>query len=156
MFRFLVVLGFALALVSCDSKRVYETNKDFTDGLWPMRDTARFVFTIEDTTQTYNVLVNVRNTIDYETARLFMNYSLRDSSGKVMHKQMLEFFLFDRKTGEPFGESGLGDVYQNAFTVEPSIKFPYRGNYEAHLTHMMRVDSLQEVLSVGVRVEKTQ
>lgn len=155
MFRFLVVVGLATVLFSCDSNRVYETNKDF-DGFWPMRDTARFVYTIEDTTQNYNVLVNVRNTLDYETARLFMNYSLHDSSGNVMRKRLLEFFLFDKKTGEPFGESGLGDVYQHAFTVEPNMKFPYRGKYEVRLSHMMRVDSLPEVLSVGVRVEKAK
>jgi gliding motility-associated lipoprotein GldH len=154
MFRFLIVVGFALALASCDSNRVYETNKDFDAGYWPMRDTARFIFSIEDTTQTFNVKVNVRNTLDYETARLFMNYSLRDSSGKVMRKRLLEFFLFDRKTGEPFGESGLGDVYQHAFTLEPNMKFPYRGKYEVQLSHMMRVDSLREILSVGARVEK--
>jgi gliding motility-associated lipoprotein GldH len=154
MVRFLVVVGLAAVLSSCDSQRVYETNKDFDEGYWPMRDTARFVFTIEDTIQTFNVKVNVRNTLDYETARLFMNYSLRDSSGNVMRKQLLEFFLFDRKTGEPFGESGLGDVYQHAFPVESTIRFPYRGKYEVRLNHMMRVDSLQEVMSVGVRVEK--
>jgi gliding motility-associated lipoprotein GldH len=154
MFRFLIVVGFAFALASCDSNRVYETNKDFDDGFWPMKDTARFVFTIDDTTQTFHVKINVRNTLDYETARLFMNYSMHDSSGNVMRRQLQEFFLFDRKTGEPFGKSGLGDVYQHAFTTEPNIKFPYRGKYEVRLNHMMRVDSLQEVMSVGVRVEK--
>jgi gliding motility-associated lipoprotein GldH len=156
MVRFLVVVGLATVLFSCDSNRVYETNKDFDDGFWSMRDTARFVFTIEDTTQNYNVQVNVRNTLDYETARLFLNYSLLDSSGNVMRERLLEQFLFDRKTGEPLGESGLGDVYQHAFTVEPNIKFSYRGKYEVRLSHMMRVDSLQEVLSVGVRVERVE
>jgi gliding motility-associated lipoprotein GldH len=154
MFRFLIVVGFTLALASCDSNRVYETNKDFDEGYWSMKDTARFVFSIEDTTQTFNMKINVRNTLDYKTARLFMNYSLHDSSGNVMRKRLQEFFLFERKTGEPFGESGLGDVYQHAFTVEPNMKFPYRGKYEVRLNHMMRVDSLQEMMSVGVRVEK--
>lgn len=156
MYRLLFALGVCAALFSCDSQRVYETNKDFDDGQWPQRDTAVFVFTIADTTQAYNVLVNVRNTLDYETARLFLNYTLSDSAGQPMRKRLLENMLFDRKTGEPFGKSGLGDVYQHAFTTEPNIKFPYRGKFEVRLNHMMRVDSLQEVMSVGVRVEKAQ
>lgn len=154
MVRFLVVVGLATVLLSCDSQRVYETNKDFDGGYWPMRDTARFVFSIEDDTQTFNLKVNVRNTLDYETARLFVRYSLHDSSGNMIRNRLHEFFLFDRKTGEPFGESGLGDVYQHSFTVEPNIKFPYNGKYEVRLNHAMRVDSLQEVMSVGVRLEK--
>ena len=155
MVRFLFVVGLVTVLFSCDSQRVYEIYKDF-DAQWPARDTARFEFAIDDTTQTYNVLVNVRNTLDYETARLFMNYSLHDSSGTIMHKRLLELFLFDKRTGEPFGESGLGNVYHHAYPLESKMKFPYQGKYEVRLNHMMRVDSLQEVLSVGVRVDKVQ
>lgn len=155
MFRFLIVAGVALSLVSCDSNRVYETNKDFDEGIWLVRDTAKFVFTIEDTTQAYNVFVNVRNSSEYETARLFMNYSLRDSSDHVTDQRLLEFLLFDQKTGEPFGKSGLGDIYEHAFILESKKTFPYRGQYEVRLNHMMRVDSLTEILSVGTRVEKS-
>jgi gliding motility-associated lipoprotein GldH len=155
MYRLLFVLGLSVVLFSCDSQRVYETNKDL-DGLWPQRDTAKFVFAITDTAQVYNVYVNVRNTLDYETARLFMNYSLSDSSSHSMRQRLLENMLFDKKTGEPFGKSGLGNIYDHQILVEPRMKFPYAGNYAVRLTHMMRVDSLQELLSVGVRVEKAK
>jgi gliding motility-associated lipoprotein GldH len=154
MYRLLFALVVCAVLFSCDSQRVYETNKDFAQGQWPQRDTAKFVFTIADTAVVYNVLVNVRNTLDYETARLFVNYTLMDSAGTVMRKRLLENMLFDRKTGEPFGKSGLGNIYDHQIMVEPRMKFPYAGSYEVRLTHLMRVDSLQEILSVGVRVER--
>lgn len=153
MFRSLIVVGFVLALASCDSNRVYETNKDFDDGLWSVSDTAKFTFIIDDTTQAYNVLVNVRNTSDYETARLFMNYSLADSSGRILNKKLLEPFLFDRKTGEPFGESGIGDIFSHQLVTESAKRFPYRGQYRVLLNQAMRTDTLTNVLSVGVRVE---
>jgi gliding motility-associated lipoprotein GldH len=154
MYRLMFALAACAVLFSCDSPRVYETNKDFEDGQWPQRDTAKFVFTITDTTQVYNVLVNVRNTLDYETARLYLNYTLTDSAGQSMRKRLLENMLFDRKTGEPFGKSGLGNIYDHQIPVEARMKFQYAGKYEVRLTHMMRVDSLQEILSVGVRVER--
>ena len=154
MFRFLIVVGFAFALASCDSNRVYETNKDFDDGFWPMKDTARFVFTIDDTTKRYNVLINVRNTSDYETARLYMNYSLADSSGRTLNKKLLELFLFDRKTGEPFGESGIGDIFEHQFLTESSKHLTYKGRYTIQLNQAMRADTLAHILSVGTRVER--
>jgi gliding motility-associated lipoprotein GldH len=152
--KFCLLIMVSAGLFSCDSQRVYETNKDFENGQWPQRDTVEFVFVIADTTQAYNLLLNVRNTLDYETARLFLNYTLTDSAGQPMRKRLLENMLFDRKTGEPFGKSGLGNIYDHQIPVEPRIKFPYAGSYTVRLTHMMRVDSLQEMLSVGVRVEK--
>jgi gliding motility-associated lipoprotein GldH len=154
MYRLLFALGVCATLFSCDSQRVYETNKDFDNAQWPQGDTAKFTFTIADTVPTYNVLVNVRNTLDYETARLFLNYTLTDSAGQPMRKRLLEFMLFDKKTGEPFGKSGLGDIYTHQFPVEANLKFPYRGQYRVAMTHMMRTDSLPEMLSTGVRVEK--
>lgn len=154
MVRFLVVVVMAVTLFSCDSQRVYETNKDFDEGLWSIKDTAQFIFTIEDTTLTYNILVNVRNTSDYETARLYMNYSLADSSGRILNQKLLELFLFDRKTGEPFGESGIGDIFSHQPITEPAKRFPYRGKYRVQLNQAMRTDTLTNILSVGVRVEK--
>lgn len=155
MKRLLFLAALAAIMFSCDSKRVYETNKDFDNGLWSISDTVKFEFSIEDTTQTYNVLVNVRNTSDYETARLFMNYTLADSSEKVLNKKQLELFLFDRKTGEPFGESGIGDIFAHQPITETGMRFPYRGQYSVQLNQAMRHDTLANILSVGVRVEKS-
>jgi gliding motility-associated lipoprotein GldH len=154
MYRLLLALVVCVVLFSCDSQRVYETNKDFDNAQWPQRDTAKFTFTITDTVMVYNVFVNVRNTLDYETARLFLNYTLTDSAEKPLRKRLLENLLFDKKTGEPFGKSGLGNIFDHQIMLEPGMKFPYAGDYEVRLTHQMRVDSLQEIRSVGVRVER--
>src|SRR5689334_14948233 len=109
MFR-LFILAAVLLVAGCDSSRVYETNHDFAEGLWPASDTLSFDIPISDTTLRYNVILNVRNTIDFETARLFVQYKLLDS-GKVERQRLVEQNLFDKKTGEPFGDTGLGDIY---------------------------------------------
>jgi gliding motility-associated lipoprotein GldH len=141
-------------LIGCDAQRVYETNRDFEDTHWPARDTAIFIFSIADTTPRYNIILNLRNSINFETARLFLNYSLTDSTSVPLRSRLIEHNLFDRKTGEPFGESGLGNIYGQKILIEPNIKFSRKGRYVVKLTHMMRVDTLQELLSIGVRVEK--
>jgi gliding motility-associated lipoprotein GldH len=63
--------------------------------------------------------------------------------------------LFDKKTGEPFGDSGLGNIYSHQFLLEPGIRFPTTGNYYVRLNHMMRYDTLPEIRSIGIRVEKS-
>jgi len=154
MTRLVVFSALLLTLFACDSARVYETNRDFEDAQWPITDTAIFQFSVNDTTIPYNIILNIRNSIDFETARLFLNYSLQDSTSVPLRKRLIEQNLFHKKTGEPFGDSGLGNIYQHHITLEPNITFSAKGNYTVKLNHMMRPDTLREILSVGIRVEK--
>jgi len=156
MYRLLISLVFILLFVSCDPARVYETNRDFEGALWPLADTALFTFNISDTSLQYNIWINVRNSNDFKTSRLFLKYSLADSSNNPLRNRMLEEALFNKKTGEPFGSSGLGSIYVHRFLVESNINFPAQGRYSVKLNHMMRTDTLQEILSIGARVEKVQ
>ena len=153
MFRF-SLLGFILLMAGCDSHRVYEKNHDFKDAMWSSADTLTFEITVPDSSLHYNVLLNVRNTIDFETVRLFVQYQLSDSTS-VLRKRLVEQNLFDRVTGKPFGDSGLGNIYSHQFTLESSITFPAPGLYRVKLNHMMRYDTLPEIRSIGVRIEKT-
>jgi len=153
MFRLSIIPILILLFAGCDDSRIFETNHDFTIGEWPSTDTVSFNIDIPDSVGVYNVLVNVRNTIDFNTARIFIQYELSDSSA-VLRNRMLEQNLFNKKTGEPYGESGLRYIYFHQFLVEPKIKFPHKGTYQVKLYHMMRYDTLPEIRSVGVRVEK--
>lgn len=152
----LIVLSAFLLMVGCDPTRLYENNRDFKNALWPSKDLAVFDLTIEDPAMKYNVILNVRNSIDFETVRLFTQYQLVDSSSTVLRKRLVEQALFDKKTGEPLGESGVGDIYEHHFVLESNIVFPAKGRYQVKLNHMMRADTLREILSVGVRLEKAQ
>ena len=153
MFRTVILLSF-LFVLGCDSSRIYETYHDFEAGQWAYRDTVTFDLTIPDSTQRYNVILNIRNTLDFNTARLFVQYQLADST-QVLRKRLVEENLFDRKTGKPFGDSGLGNIYTHHFVLEPGITFSHPGPYHIKLNHLMRYDTLTEIRSVGIRVEKS-
>ncbi len=151
--RFVLVLLLALVLVGCDKSRVYEVNHDFNERNWKITETPEFEFTIKDLGKRYNIYYNVRNSLDYPYARLFVNYSLRDSTGMELSKKMVSEFLFDQKTGQPFGTSGLGDVYDHRFSLLKEFEFKQQGKYTITLEHFMRADTLLGVLAVGARVE---
>ena len=67
----LFLVGLILMLVSCDSNRVYEDNVEFKDRTWKITTPAELQFEVTDTTQSYNLYLDVRNSLDYPYARLF-------------------------------------------------------------------------------------
>jgi gliding motility-associated lipoprotein GldH len=149
----LIVISAAI-FFACDDSRVYEKNIDFESHAWMKGHKPEFEFSIPDTTARYNLYCNVRNSLDYPFSRLFFTYYLQDSIGLVFNKRLMTETLFDPKTGEPEGSSGLGDIYDHQFPIVKNHKFPYAGVHKIKFEQFMRSDTLSGVLAVGVRVEK--
>lgn len=147
---------FILLLASCDEDRVFEKNHDFHARYWPVSERPQFEFEITDTLQRFNLYCNVRSSLDYPFARIFITYYLQDSSGVLLEKALVSNLLFDEKTGEPMGESGLGDLYDHRIALKKDYRFPYAGKYRISFEQFMRTDTLSGVLAVGVRVERNQ
>jgi gliding motility-associated lipoprotein GldH len=150
---FACLLG--ILFLACDESRVYEQNADFEERYWLIGDKPEFEFTIDKPADKYTVYGNVRNTVSYPYARLFFTYYLLDSTGAELEKKLVGQHLFDSKTGEPFGTSGLGDIYDHRFELLKNYQFKYRGTYKMRFEQLMRVDTLQGILAVGLRVENT-
>lgn len=148
---FLAVIAFMFT--ACDDSRVYEKNHDFSERYWLISEKPSFDFTIQDTALRYNLFCNIRNSVTYPYSRIFIRYSLQDSSKNELKNEMLTSFLFDEKTGKPFGSSGLGDIYDQQPELLRSFKFNTLGTYSITFEQFMRTDTLQGVLAVGVRVE---
>ncbi len=149
----LILLFTTIAFVSCDSNRVYEDNIEFKDRTWKITESAQLEFEISDTTKRYNLYMDVRNSLDYPYARLFVNYNLLDPVGAELSKKMISEYLFDQKTGKPNGRSGLGDIYDHQFLFLEKHSFPKLGKYKVKFEQFMRQDTLKGVLAVGLRVE---
>ena len=152
--RVLFLFGFAcIFLGACDQPRVYEQNTDFTERYWIVSETPEFEFTIQQPADTYTLYANIRNSVSYPYARIFFNYYLQDSTGAEIEKKLVTQYLFDGKSGKPFGDSGLGDIYDHSFPLLTNYQFKQRGRYKIKLEQLMRVDTLPGILAVGVRVE---
>jgi gliding motility-associated lipoprotein GldH len=154
-----IVIFFLLGAVlfsACDDTRVYEKNVDFEDKAWMAGYKPEFEFVIKDTTQSYNLYCDLRNSISYPYSRIFFTYFLQDSIGLVLNKKLVNFMLFDPKTGKPEGASGLGDIYDHQLPLLLNHKFPYVGMHKIKFEQFMRKDTLDGVFAVGVRVEKAE
>ncbi|MEP2668368.1 MAG: gliding motility lipoprotein GldH [Cyclobacteriaceae bacterium] len=152
MRRFLVLIPL-LVLFSCDLSRIHEQQVDFSEKAWLVQDKPHFEFEIKDHTQNYNLYYTVRNSLDFPFSRIFVNYALTDSTDTQLHKDLLSAYLFDQKTGEPFGNSGIGDLFDHRFPIVTNYHFDKPGKYAITLEQFNRLDTLKGVLAVGIRVE---
>lgn len=146
------LLVICLMLTACDDTRVFEDNKDFGKRAWTLSDTVAFEFTLTEPTK-YNLQCNIRSSIDYPYSRIFVNYILEDSTHKVLSTKLVSSYLYDAKTGEPQGNSSLGDIYDHRFPLLENKDFS-AGKYFVKLQQYMRTDTLSGILAAGVRVEK--
>jgi gliding motility-associated lipoprotein GldH len=149
-----VLLLGAMFFTACDDTRVYEKNNDFENRAWTVSDTPTFEIEVLDTVQHYNLFCNIRNSVAYPYSRLFFTYYIQDSIGKPVQQKLVNHLLFDPKSGEPQGNSGLGDIFDHRVVLLRNYKFQYSGKHRIKFTQLMRQDTLAGILAVGVRVEK--
>lgn len=153
--RVTVFLLLVLLVSGCDSDRLYEKNQDFDDRAWLVSSQPVFDFEITDTVKTYDLYCNIRNSVKYPYSRIFINYSLQDSVGGSISKNLISAFLFEEKTGKPIGSSGLGDVFDQQIPVLKKYRFTKPGKYSMKFEQFMRTDTLTGILAVGFRLEAT-
>lgn len=154
MRSFVVMLSLAFLVIACDDNRIYEKNQDFDNQEWLISEKPSFEFLIEDTSSKYNLYFNVRNEVSYPKANLYFTYYIADSTGKELQKKLRSEYLFDKKTGQPFGSSGLGDIYDHQIPIANQYQFKNPGKYKVSFEQFMRMDTLPGILAVGLRVEK--
>ncbi|WP_421873271.1 gliding motility lipoprotein GldH [Marinoscillum sp.] len=141
-----------LVLAACDASRIYEKNVDLPNRVWLEDSLIEFEMRVDDASLPYNLYANVRNGHSYPFYNLYLQYTIVDSTGREVKKDLTNLILFDPKTGEPRG-SGLGDVFDHQLPLLESYSFPDEGRYTVELQQYMRRDSLEEVYGVGVRLE---
>jgi gliding motility-associated lipoprotein GldH len=145
-----------VVMASCDDARVYEKYSDLDDNLWKVSEKPEFEFSIDNPAEKFNLYSNVRNTVSYPWSRFFMTYYLKDSTGTVLKQKLTGEFLFEEQSGAPFGKSGMGDIYDHQFLLLKDFQFPYKGKYKVQFEHFMRTDSLEGIVAVGLRVERSE
>lgn len=151
----LFFLTLVIFFASCDQNRIYEKNKKFRDRIWPKDQVVTFDFEITDIHPSYNFYFNIRNSIRYKYQNVYLAYSLEDTLGNVFQSDLTNINLFDPKTGEPLGD-GLGDIFDHRVKVIGNYQFNNPGSYQFNIEHYMRPDSLEEIMAIGLRVEKSE
>lgn len=153
LFIFAIVL--ITIMTGCDESRIYETNTKLLNKLWIQDSVLHFDFQIDKSKQLYNLYANIQYANDFNYRNLYVTYILYDSMSQVMDKSLVNINLFSDKLGRPFGSSAIGDIYELQTPIISNYQFPNKGKYSLSFQQYMRVDSLYNLTSVGLRVEKS-
>lgn len=155
----LLSLIFSLFFVSCDSNRVFDTYKS-VPKTWHKDSIVSFKVNPPDSTNTYNLFVNLRNTNDYKFSNLFLIVEMVFPHGKTI-KDTLEYRMAD-PTGKLLGE-GITSVKENKLWYKEHVVFKEKGEYQVNIQQAMRengkvngVVELEGITDIGFRIEKAQ
>ncbi len=148
-----IIVLITLLFFSCDPNQVYEDNKAIAEYKWDMNDTIVFEVPINDTINAHNIYFNVRNTSKYQMQNLYVFIHTIAPNGMTL-TDTFECYLADDK-GRWTG-SGWGDLYDNQFIYKKNIRFPVSGIYTFKYTQGMRIETLQYISDVGIRIEKAK
>lgn len=146
----------AISLFSCDKKRVFDEYKSVGKA-WNKDSIVSFDLPKIDTTQHYNLFLNIRDNNNYPYNNLFLIVSL-EQPDKVTKVDTLQYQMSDEE-GNLLGD-GFTDVKESKLFYKESMKFK-SGNYKIHIKQAVRqtgkvvgVEKLEGITDVGFRIEK--
>lgn len=142
-----------IILYGCNPDKIYDRIVDLPDRSWPKDQSIDFNLNITDSNPDYRLSYSIRNSRQYGYYNLYLYCTIQDTLGNILESKLSNYDLFDPKTGEPFGD-GMGDLFDHEFILFESYHFNNPGAYVFKVRQYMRDETLMEIMSVGLIVEK--
>lgn len=138
-------------LFSCTTIDIFEKSVAIPGHEWKSSYRPSFEFNITDTATTYNVFLVFRHTEKYNFNNIFINLYVKGPGMDSTIKIQQDVLLATNEKG--WLGTGMDDIYEHRSTL--AARQPLKaGTYTFTIEQIMREDPLQEVLNVGLRLEK--
>jgi len=154
----LLILFASLVLASCQTIDLYEKNVSIPGHAWKSSYRPEFRFIIKDTTAPYEVYIVLRHNEKYAYNNIWLNLTTRFPGDTVQHKVQYELPLANSEGWIGTG-AAMDDLYEHRILITPRnepVTFRKPGEYVFTIEQIMREDPLENVLNVGLRIEKKQ
>lgn len=138
---------------ACNMNSIYDESIIIENSAWNKDDLANFEVVIDDTLLAYDFYINVRNTVDYRYCNLYIFLDTKFPNNH-MSRDTLELMLADVE-GKWLGK-GWGAVKENSILISANMRFPLKGLYVFKMQQAMRVDTLESISNVGIRVTPSE
>ncbi len=139
---------------SCTQINLFEKVVAIPKSEWQSSFKPSFTFSISDTTAGYQLFLILRHTDRYNYNNLWINVYRKKPGGQVS-KVVYELPLAGK---DGWMATGMDDLYEHRIPLAPlandSFYFDQKGAYTFTIEHIMREDPLQQVMNVGLRIEK--
>ncbi|MDR2496410.1 MAG: gliding motility lipoprotein GldH [Tannerellaceae bacterium] len=139
-----------LLLAACSGKAVSNYYQVIDGSKWDRDTEYSFSFMIDDVSEPYNIVMEVRHHDAYPFHNLWIFCTEESPVGLLLH-DTVECRLADehgRWTGR-----GLS-LREAAFPIRRLHRFPIRGQYTFGIRHGMRGEALTGIREIGIRIEK--
>ena len=155
--RYLLIfcmLVLSVCWIGCtDNSTLFEENKSIAEANWDSEKVFKFETSIPDTSNGYNVYLNLRNAGNYPYSNIFLFVNTYFPSGTI-DKDTVEIMLAS-PDGKWMGK-GLGDIWDNRILFKSNVTFPEKGNYRFEISQAMRLNPLPGITDAGMRIEKVK
>lgn len=146
MKKTVLLLALCGLLAACQKDRIFEEYKGMNSSEWKIQDTVRFQPVVEG--EKFAVVLGVKYNNDYDYRNLYVRYTIQDSLGQTIDSKLMDVPLFESASGKPLGK-GFGSTFTKYDTLPISQAFT-----TIELLQYMRVDTLQGIEAVGLKVVK--
>ncbi len=138
-----------IILFSCTNSAYYEKYQTI-EGQWDKNKELFFIYEIDDSLASYNLLLEIRNNNLYPYQNLWLFCSEEQPEG-TLRRDTIECILAD-----DFGKwKGTGiSIYHISVPIRTKYIFPNKGKYTFIIRQGMRDDRLRGIEQIGVRIEK--
>ncbi|WP_347173128.1 gliding motility lipoprotein GldH [Polaribacter uvawellassae] len=156
--KIIVFVLVAFSIISCDSKREYDSIVTIADNAWESKNGVSFNFDVKDTINKKDLFLTIRNNEKYGYSNLFLITTLSFPDGKKI-VDTLEYEMADN-SGRFLGK-GFTGIKENKLFYKENVVFPMSGEYAVLVNQAMRkngaingIESLEGITEVGFRIEK--
>lgn len=143
-----------VSFFSCTTIDLYEKVAPVPTHNWQSSFKPSFTFTIKDTAAPYQLFIILRHNNQYSYNNLWVNLHTKSPDGTTA-KAQYELPLATNEKG--WLGTGMDDLYDHRIALTPpnqNFYFKKPGTYTFILEHIMRQDPLENVMNVGLRIEK--
>ena len=149
-----IIFTITVLLGSCTRTDLFEKNISFPKHQWDYANKPTISFDITDTVSYYNVFLVVRHTDAYHYNNLWIRMKSIAPGDSASSTQQFDLPLASQ-TG--WMGTGMDDIYEHRILLfRRPVKFMFQGNYTITLEQVMRQNPLEEIMNVGIRLEKVR
>ncbi len=153
--KYLITIIIAsMFLGSCLRTDLFEKNVSLPSRQWEKSFKPTITFNITDTVSAYNIFLVLRHTDAYHFNNLWVKMKSTAPGDSVSSSSQFDLPLASQ-TG--WTGTGMDDIFEHRILLyRRPVKFRMQGNYSVTLEQVMRENPLEEIMNVGIRLEKVK
>lgn len=138
-------------LIGCGKSYFFSETTSIPAETWTYANIPEFEVSVEDVTAKYNLLLDITHDADFPYQNIYIKFHATDPTGRETITQVPVDLA--NKGGVWFGDCGDKWCHLEGF-LQKNLQFSEAGKYLFKLEQYMRIEALEGIQSVGLKIEK--